>query len=184
MEASDTGKMLESEILRLFQLIQKMRRDLSTVCHPAGGGQVLDSAADQLSAIATESENATHNILDASEKITEIARLMGKEIKYSGAQHYFKSMEAESRRIMEACQLHDIIGSRISKIVRTINAVEGTLNSLVVTLGDGGDVTGVTSALAQINKLDGDLELTGPAIGNSGMPQTEIDGLFSNTKKS
>lgn len=183
MDTSDTGKLLESEILRLFQLIQKMRRDLSTVCHPVGGGLVLDSAADQLNAIATESENATNSILDASEKITKIAQQMANEIKYAGAQHYFLNMQAESQRIMEACQLHDIIGARISKIVRTINAVEGTLNSLVVTLGDGNDVTGVSSALAQINRLDGDLELTGPAIGNSGMPQLEIDNLFTRTKK-
>ena len=73
--------------------------------------------------------------------------------------------------------MHDIIGQRISKIVRTINAVEGTLNSLVVTLGDGGAM-GVGSALTRINTLDGNLELEGPALAGQGMEQRDVDRLF------
>lgn len=182
MTSIDTGKALEGEVLRLFQLVQKMRQDLATVCHPAGSGQILDTAADQLNAISAESENATDEIMDASEKIMAIAKQMGSEIKYGGARHYFEGMEKQSERIMEACQLHDLISQRIAKIVRTINAVEGTINSLVVTLGDGG-ITGVSSALAEIDKLDGHLTLSGPALEGEGLEQVEIDDLFDEPGK-
>ena len=177
MPGLDTGKALEEEVLLLFQLVQKMRQDLVSVHRPAGEGLILDSAADQIHAINAEAEAATETILGASERIAAVSAKMGSEIKYGGARPYFETLDAESRRIMEACQVHDIINQRLSRVVRTINAVEGTINTLVVTLGDGG-VTGVSSALDHINRKDGDLIMTGPALKDEGLGQTDIDDLF------
>lgn len=181
MSALDTGKALEGEVLLLFQLVQKMRLDLASVCQPAGGGQILDSAADQINAINAEAEEATDAILSAAERIAAVSAKMGSEIKYGGARPYFDTLDTESRRILEACQVHDIISQRLARVVRTINAVEGTINALVVTLGDDG-VTGVSSALDQINRKDGDLVLTGPALKDEGLVQADIDELFDVTK--
>ncbi len=181
MPGLDTGKALEGEVLLLFQLVQKMRQDLASVYQPVGEGLILDSAADQINAINAEAEEATDTILSATERIAAVSAKMSSEIKYGGARPYFETLDAESRRIMEACQVHDIIGQRLSRIVRTINAVEGTINALVVTLGDDG-VTGVSSALDQINRKDGDLIMTGPALKDEGLEQTDIDALFKPAK--
>tara|TARA_R110000787_G_scaffold226512_3_gene334341 strand:- start:101227 stop:101778 length:552 start_codon:yes stop_codon:yes gene_type:complete len=181
MPGLDTGKALEGEVLLLFQLVQKMRQDLASVYQSAGEGLILDSAADQINAINAEAEEATDAILSATERIAAVSAKMGSEIKYGGARPYFDTLDTESRRIMEACQVHDIIGQRLSRVVRTINAVEGTINALVVTLGDDG-FTGVSSALDQINREDGDLIMSGPALKDEGLEQTDIDALFKPAK--
>ena len=181
MAAFDSGKVLEKEVLQLFRLIQKMRTELASVRQPTGDGGFLDTAADQLNAIADESELATRKILDSVESVSSVTAQLSSEIKYGGARHHFSALENASRSILEACQAHDIIGQRIANIVQTINAVEGSLNSLVVTLGDD-KVVGVSSTLDQIGKKDGELILSGPAVGDEGMIQEEIDELFDAKK--
>ncbi len=153
MAAFDSGKVLEREVLQLFKLVQKMRAELASVRQSDSDGGFLDTAADQLNAIATDSENATQSILEAVETVVEITDKLGSEIKYSGARPHFVALEDASKSIFEACQAHDISGQRIASIVQTINAVEGSLNSLVVILGDD-TVAGVSSALDQIGKRD------------------------------
>ncbi len=119
----ETGKLLEAEIVKLFALTQKMREDLASV-HAASGAPTLDTAADQLKAISEESSDATHTILSAVESISAVATKLTTEIKYQGARPYFATLSKESQRIAEACQSHDIIGQRISSVVKTINQVE------------------------------------------------------------
>lgn len=182
MAKFDSGKMLEKEVLQLFKLVQNMRTELASVRQSSSDGGFLDTAADQLNAIADESETATKIILDGVESVSSITEKLGSEIKYAGARPHFEALEEASRSIFEACQAHDIIGQRIANIVKTINTVEGTLNSLVLTLGDD-KVVGVSSTLDQIGKKDGDLILSGPAIGDEGMAQEEIDSLFEGTKE-
>lgn len=153
MATFDSGKALEKEVLQLFKLVQKMRAELASVRQPNSDGGFLDTAADQLNAIADDSENATKRILDGIETISAITEKLGSEIKYSGARPHFVALEDASQSISEACQAHDIIGQRIANIVQTINAVEGSLNSLVVTMGDD-TVVGVSSTLDHIGNKD------------------------------
>lgn len=151
MTSLDTVKALEGEVLQLYQLVQKMRRELAGVTASDEDGTVLDRAADQLHSIATESEGAKDTILAASEKITEVAEELKSQIKFAGARPYFDTLLESSQTIAESCGVHDVIGQRISSIVRTINAVEGTISALVVTIGDGG-VQGVTTTLDEMGE--------------------------------
>ncbi len=112
-------------------------------------GTALDRAADQLHSIATESESAKDTIRDASKKIDAVTDDLASQIRYAGARHYFDTLREQSQVIADSCAVHDVIGQRISSIVRTINAVEGTISALVVTIGDGG-VRGLTSAIDDV----------------------------------
>ena len=85
MATFDSGKSLEKEVLQLFKLVQKMRTELANVRQPDSNGGFLDTAADQLNAIAEDSKKATSNILDAAEIVSAITEKLGAEIKYSGA---------------------------------------------------------------------------------------------------
>lgn len=177
MVSPESGKMLEDEVVKLFALIQKMREDLASV-HAASGAPTLDTAADQLKAISEESTDATTKILAAIENISDVAATLSKEIKYQGARPHFATLTNESRHIIEACQAHDIIGQRISSVVRTINQVEGTLNSLVLTLGDH-SIAGLASALKDIGEEDdGEPRITGPSLNGEGLAQDDIDDIF------
>lgn len=153
MAAFDSGKSLEKEVLQLFKLVQKMRTELANIRQPDSDGGFLDTAADQLNAIAEDSEKATRKILDAAEIVSAITEKLGAEIKYSGARQHFVALEDASTTISNACHAHQVTGQRIANIVQTINAVEGSLNSLVVTLGDD-TVVGVSSTLDHIGNKD------------------------------
>ena len=149
MTSLDTVKALEGEVLQLYQLVQKMRRELAGVTASGEDGIALDRAADQLHAIATDSANAKDTILAESERITQVAEDLMSQIKFGGARHYFETLLDSSKAISDSCAVHDHIGQRISSIVRTINAVEGTISALVVTIGDGG-VKGLTAAIDDV----------------------------------
>lgn len=151
MTSLDTVKALEGEVLQLYRLVQKMRRELAGVAAADEDGTVLDKAADQLHAISTESEAARTTILGASEKITGVAEELLSQIRFAGARPYFDTLLEQSKLISDSCEVHDAISRRIAGIVRTINAVEGTISALVVTIGDGG-VQGVTTTLDEMEE--------------------------------
>jgi hypothetical protein len=145
---------LETHVLRLYELMQKMRADLA-VLTDSDGEPVLDSVADQLVSVADDSEQANSAVINANEKITDIAEEMIREIKYTGARHKFQDIVDASSRIDLACEVQEAARARIMKVVDTINQVEGTLNSLVVKVGNGG-VAGVETALSGIHMMDED----------------------------
>ena len=151
MTSFDAGKALEGEILRLFHLVRKMRKELASVYESAGEGRGLDSLADQLDTIVQESGAAAETMRDASDKIKTITDQLSKQIKYAGARDIFALLDDERARIDEAVSVHDQIGARIANVVTTINTVEGTINSLVVILGDG-NVKPLSSALETSDK--------------------------------
>ncbi len=126
---------LQKEILGLFENIQKIKAELASVKHPNAEEDMLGSAADQINAISEETAAATIEILEAAGAIDAVNQLLSREIKYGGARPHFEKISDSVNRITEACSYHDVTGQRLAKIVRTINAVEGALNSLVVIVG-------------------------------------------------
>lgn len=146
---------LETHVVRLYDLMQKMRADLAVLTDSDGEKPVLDSVADQLVSVANDSEQANTAVVNANEKINDIAEQMIREIKYTGARHKFQDIVDASSRIDLACEVQDAARARIMKVVDTINQVEGTLNSLVVKVGNGG-VAGVETALSGIHMMDED----------------------------
>ena len=170
-------KALEKEIIGLFNNIQRIKEELASVKHPSADQDMLGSAADQLNAIAEETTDAAHEIMSAIEAIDEINQELMKQIKYGGAKAYFEDIGANVSRVYEACTFHDITGQRLSKIVRTINAIEGALNSLVVIVGKD-SIAALPVDAANLNRMDGDIELAGPALEGEAMDQDDIDKLF------
>lgn len=141
---------LETHVVLLYDLMQKMRADLSVLTQADGDKPMLDSVADQLIEIAEDSESASTTVLNANDTISGIAENMIREIKYTGARHQFQQIVDASDRIVDACEVQSEANARIASVINTINLVEGTLNSLVVKVGDG-TVTGVDTALSGIN---------------------------------
>ncbi len=142
---------LEAEVLKLFELVRKMRAELAQVSHPHSDTHLLDTAADQLQTISLESADARQVILEASTKIKEATDKLTSEIKYGGARPIFEGIAEQNERIADACRFHDILSTRLARIVHTINAVEGTLNSLVVTLGESGFET-IPTTISHIHR--------------------------------
>ena len=168
---------LEREIVGLFKNIQRIKQELASIKHPHADESMLDSVADQLSAIAEETTDAAHEIMSATEAIDAVNQELLKQIKFGGAREYFEKIGVNVGRIFEACTFHDITGQRLSKIVTTINAIEGALNSLVVIVGKD-SIAALPIETATLSKMDGDVELAGPQLADEGMNQDDIDKLF------
>lgn len=145
---------LETHVLRLYELMQRMRADLALLTDPMDDRPIMDSIADQLLTVSEESERSTAAIAHSNDKISDIAQSFASEIKYAGARDKFRELINASTCIGLACEVQDAGRGRIKKVIETINQVEGTLNSLVVKVGNG-RVTSVETALSGIN-LDDD----------------------------
>jgi chemotaxis protein CheZ len=165
---------LEKEIVGLFNNIQRIKVELASVKHPDAEHDMLGSVADQLNAIAAETTDAATEIIEATEAIDAVNQELLKQIKFSGAQHYFENIGASVSRILQACTFHEITGQRLSKIVRTINAIEGTLNSLVVIVGKD-SIAALPMETENIISMDGDAEFSGPQLEGEAMSQNAID---------
>jgi len=155
MASDNLTKALEREIVGLYDNIQRIKRELAVVQHREAGETMLDSVADQLKAISDETSGAAQAIMAATEAIEEVNQDLMRQVKFIGARQYFESISKNVGKIFEACSFHDITGQRLSRIVTTINAVEGALNSLVVIVGKD-SIAALPYEPVAISKMDGD----------------------------
>lgn len=167
---------LEREIVGLFKNIQRIKQELASIKHPNAEQDLLGSAADQLNAIAGETADATHTIMQAAEAIDAVNQDLLQQIKFGGARPYFHTIADNVSRIYEACIFHNITGQRLAKIVRTINAIEGTLNSLVVIVGEDS-----IAALPADTRTLGTAR-DGPALAGEGLSQDAVDKLLDGSE--
>jgi chemotaxis protein CheZ len=124
----------------------------------------LPVAQDELDAVVSATEEATHAIMAAAEKIEATAAAIGGE-------HADRLTEAVTG-IYEACTFQDITGQRISKVVRTLHQIEKKVSALLGALG--GEAPTVADAA-----MDDKALLNGPQMPANAMGQDEIDAILS-----
>lgn len=152
---------LQREILGLFKNIQKFKEELASIKHPNAERDLIGTAADQLNATSEETAAAANEIMSAAKAIERVnARLLA-QAGDGGAKPLFEEIGANVSRIYEACSFHDVTGRRLAKVVRTINAIEGALNSLVVIVGKDA-IAALPTVDYALNRDDGGTGLEGP----------------------
>jgi len=168
---------LSEKIVELYQYMQRIKSEIAAVKHPNSPVDHFNRVADQLNAIVQATENATNTIMGETESMTVIAGELKDKIRIDEVTERLDRLVDHSNRIFEACTFQDITGQRISKIVKTMNLLEGTLNSLVVIIGEDG------IAALPITKFDAadesdDVPMDGPALDGEGVSQADIDAMF------
>jgi len=167
---------LRSELLGLFQYIQRVKAEIAAISRPADDENNFDSMSDQLAAIVKATEKATNTIMETIEKndaIIEMLRPMAKGDKKVDAM--LDKMVANGQAVFEACSFQDITGQRVNKITKSLGYVEDRVNSIVGILGE--------SALEEIEvqadeKSEDEKLLNGPQLDGKGLSQADIDALF------
>lgn len=179
MNQDDQFEALKKEVVRLFESIQKIKAELASIKHPRAQVDHFNTVADQLTAIVGTTEMATQTIMEATEGILEAARhAEGHPEAQALKPELFRITDA-ANRIFESCAFHDITGQRISKIIRTMHLIEGTLNSLVVIMGEDALAALPTDVVKSAEREDVDgSPLHGPALKGEGISQADIDKLF------
>lgn len=166
---------LSRQIVQLYEYMQRIKEELAHVKHPNANIDHFNKAADQLDAIVQATEDATNTIMEATESTSNIIEDLKKKILVDEVSEKFDKIVDNSNLVFEACSFQDITGQRISKIVKTMNLLEGALSSMVVIIGK--DSIAALPVIEEEAESD-DVPMDGPALDGEGVSQAEIDALF------
>lgn len=176
MPDNGQGDILKSELVGLFQYIQRVKQEIAAINKPADSEHHFDSMSDQLAAIVKATEQATDSIMETVETndriIDEIRPLIeGNE----AATALLNKMANNSQDIFQACSFQDITGQRVNKITTSLGYVEERVNSIVSIWGEHAldDVE-----IEEEEKSEDEKLLNGPQLEGKGLSQSDIDALF------
>ncbi len=124
----------------------------------------LKSAHDELSAVVEATSTATFQIIGEMEKLEKLA----KELPADKGPQVVDCVT----RVYEACSFQDITGQRITKVVKTLKAVEERVDALIHTLG------GTRPSEMKDTRIGEEALLNGPSLPGQGISQDEIDKLL------
>lgn len=185
--ASET--VVYSELDSLAKIIRNAKAEIAEIRADEIRQRHLPVAQDELEAVVSAAEQATHAIMAAAEKIEATASAIGGD-------HADQLTEAVTG-IYEACTFQDITGQRISKVVRTLRQIEEKVTALLGALGGGhpaeaepaDKVAGARPAAAKAAgkaaepaspaALDDKALLNGPQMPANAMSQDDIDAILS-----
>jgi chemotaxis protein CheZ len=169
---------LKTEIRALAFCIEQTKSEIAALRSDDSDVDHLNSVASELDAVVSSTEGATQQILEASERIEALAREMRPHISDNFAGRILEDLLECTTSIFEACNFQDITGQRITKVVRTLQYVDGRINSMI-------DIWGSDTFAAMRPQhpesvvADEARLLNGPQLGDGGISQEDIDKLFS-----
>jgi len=166
---------LHKQLSELRDHIEETKKEIATIRHPGDEEDRLTSAAMELDAIVSATEQATHRILNATEELDERITKIRDRSDDVGIHNVLEEMSRQTIEILEACNFQDISGQRTNKVIKTINFLEERILSMIDIWGveefEGIDV--------DRKELDGDAALLqGPQHEGRGISQDDIDSLF------
>lgn len=170
------NEFLKSELIGLFNYIQRVKEEIAAISHPADEEHNFDNMAEQLTAIVRATETATNTIMERVEDnndAIEKLRALVKDNKKAGK--LIDKIADNSQQIFEACSFQDITGQRVGKITKSLAYVEQRVNSIVEIWGEEALDSVVVKAM---EKTEDEKLLNGPQLEGKGLSQSEIDALF------
>ena len=170
---------LKVELDLIHDAISRTKREIAVLHGKSFDGQEMAKVNGELGAVVGGTEQATQQILEATEAIDQAATALSKNI--SPDQQKLLSEEIQERvvAIFEACNFQDLTGQRISKVMSTMKFIEQHINAMM-------DIWGGVDAIKAhappiIDTREGDDKLlNGPKLdGEIGhASQDDIDALF------
>ncbi|MDJ0948686.1 MAG: hypothetical protein QNJ94_07175 [Alphaproteobacteria bacterium] len=172
---------LRSEILNLFQYIQRLREEITAISkHEGGNPKTFSGMTVQLDAIVEATENATNTILQATESVeTSVDKL--REAESADARNELcDSITEQTTQMLEACSFQDITGQRISKVMGSLDFVAKHVDAMVELWGrdEIEDLADKLAGDAAAAKDPDEVLLDGPQLPGEAISQSDIDALF------
>ncbi len=166
---------LREHLVDLRNHIDETKKEIASIRRPGEEDDRLTSAAMELDAIVAVTEQATNQILNASEEIGELLDKMKERSGDVGAHVMIDEAMGKTINIMEACNFQDLSGQRTSKVIKTIQYLEERILSMI-------DIWGAEEfkdVEVDKNVLEGDAALlNGPQHEDTAIGQADIDALF------
>src|ERR1700761_5051148 len=170
---------LKVELDLIYDAITRTKREIAVLHGKSFSGEEMAKVNGELGAVVGGTEEATQQILEATEAIDNAATALGKNT--SPDQQKLLSEEIQERvvSIFEACNFQDLTGQRIKKVMTTMKFIE---HHITVMMDIWGGVDAIKAhAPAIVDTREGDAKLlNGPKLeGDVGhASQDDIDALF------
>lgn len=172
-EMSVADLKLYQEVEALSEYIHRAKQELAALRPDDIQSRYIASATDELDAIVGATENATNNILDVAEKLSDLAAELTPE--------QATRLNDAQMVIFEACNFQDITGQRITKVVRALKHIEERIEALIGAFGpEVAARNQLAEAAAPTTPEDSDAALlNGPQLPDKAHDQAAIDALFN-----
>lgn len=155
---------LHNELSTIVSYIENMRSELAQLRSIEISHNHIPAASDELDAVVEETAKATGTIMDACEKIENIAGGLTSPVN--------GELSTAVTSVYEACGFQDITGQRITKVVKTLKHIESKVTEIIGAFG-GAKPAAPASAESEKNLLNG------PQLKGGGASQEEIDRLLA-----
>jgi len=166
---------LRGQLHDLKASIDKTKAEIAAIHKPGENEDKFVTAAMELGAIVQATEEATNNILGASEDIQEHAQAIRERITDVTSHDHLRAIDDLVIHIFENCNFQDITGQRTGKVVKTINYLEERILTMINIWGEE-DFEGIE--LSEDLRTEDEKLLEGPQLDGSGISQDDIDSLF------
>lgn len=170
---------LKVELDLIHDAINRTKREIATLHGKSFEGDEMAKVNGELGAVVGGTEQATQQILEATEAIDQAATALSKNI--SPDQQKLLSEEIQERvvSIFEACNFQDLTGQRISKVMSTMKFIEQHIYEMMEIWGGVDAIKAHAPAIIDTREGDAKL-LNGPKLdGDAGhASQNDIDALF------
>jgi chemotaxis protein CheZ len=171
---------LKVELDLIHDAINRTKREIATLHGKSFDGQEMAKVNGELGAVVGGTEQATQQILEATEAIDQAATALSKNI--SPDQQKLLSEEIQERvvSIFEACNFQDLTGQRISKVMNTMKFIEQHINEMMNIWGGVDAIKAHAPPIVDTREGDAKL-LNGPKLdGDVGhASQDDIDAMFN-----
>ncbi len=169
---------LRAELQSMASHIQTAKTEIASIYNKdpkvQQAGNRIHSATSELDQIVASTEQATSDILNAAERIMEIAGTLSGEQGEAG-----QILTDQATEIFTACSFQDITGQRISKVVSTLRYIDQRVAAMVNIWGPENINIAQSRADEQADqRMDAHL-LNGPSMPGQGRTQDEIDALLA-----
>ena len=171
---STMARQIYAELETLAKYIQTAKAEVAALRPQDVKEEFLPTAAHELDAIVEATAEATNTIMDAVEVVEGAMDNADDEVR--------QALTDATTRIYEACSFQDITGQRITKVVKTLQEIEGRIDEIVVAFGgelDRAQTKSAKAAESEGRRLSDEDLLQGPQKAGEGISQDEIDRLLA-----
>lgn len=166
------------EIAQMVRSIGRAKAELAAIKHPMAEAEDdrIRRASSELDEIVVATETATEDILRSTEHIGELLdEILARHPTDERLHALTEEAGQELVNIMEACSFQDITGQRVNKVVNTIRFIQDRILAMI---GIWGPDAFADLPVKAADEGSEDSLLNGPALGNEGLSQSDIDALF------
>ena len=167
------------EIAQMVRGIGRAKSEIAAIKHPLASEDQVDIAATQLETIVRTTEQATNDIMTATDATDAILKkIHGLSLEDQDIQDHLEEAAGQLITIIESCSFQDITGQRITEVVKTLRFIESRILSMIEIWG-GLDAFQDLPIVSSDTDESGDEDLlNGPALEGQGLSQDDIDALF------